>query len=72
MSVEDKVFHRQPGKNTAAQPFFPHANNEAGRYHGNGMEVPDYGTFANKDWPGPEKGFAAMIRKLDNSVGMIK
>ncbi|MEF8811555.1 MAG: arylsulfatase [Bacteroidales bacterium] len=49
----------------------PHANNEAGRYHGNGMEVPDYGPFANKDWPDPEKGFAAMIRKLDNSVGMI-
>ncbi len=34
----------------------PHANNEAGRYHGNGMEVPDYGSFANKDWPDPEKG----------------
>jgi arylsulfatase A-like enzyme len=57
------------------QPFFlylalnvPHANNEAG---GKGMEVPDLGEFAKKDWPEPEKGFAAMIRNLDRDTGRI-
>jgi arylsulfatase A-like enzyme len=42
----------------------PHANNEAGPFSGDGMEVPDYYEFAEKDWPQPEKGFAAMIRNL--------
>lgn len=49
----------------------PHANNEAGPFKGDGMEVPDYYEFAEKDWPQPEKGFASMIRNIDNSVGMI-
>lgn len=49
----------------------PHTNNEAGKFLGDGMEVPDYGPFENKDWPNPEKGFAEMIRKLDHSVGTI-
>jgi arylsulfatase A-like enzyme len=56
-------------------PFFllfsvqiPHANNEAD----NGMEIPDYGIFADKDWPEPEKGFAAQIVRLDESVGLIR
>jgi arylsulfatase A-like enzyme len=49
----------------------PHANNEAGSMFHDGMEVPDYGEFAALDWPSPEKGFASMIRNLDNSVGMI-
>lgn len=49
----------------------PHANNEAGRMFEDGMEVPDYGEFADRDWPNPEKGFASMIRNLDNSVGLI-
>jgi arylsulfatase A-like enzyme len=35
------------------------------------MEVPDYYEFAEKDWPIQEKGFAAMIRNIDNSMGMI-
>jgi arylsulfatase A-like enzyme len=35
------------------------------------MEVPDYGSYADQEWPNPEKGFAAMIENLDNSVGMI-
>lgn len=35
------------------------------------MEVPDYYEFADKDWPQPEKGFASMIRNIDNSVGML-
>ena len=46
----------------------PHANNE---HPDNGMEVPDYGEFADENWPEPEKGFASMIRRLDNSVGAI-
>jgi len=49
----------------------PHANNEAGRMFKDGMEVPEYGEFSDKEWPNPEKGFASMIRNLDNSVGMI-
>jgi arylsulfatase A-like enzyme len=61
-----------------SRPFFlyvpstiPHANNELGRDTGNGMEVPDLGEFANKDWPDPEKGFAAMMAHLDRDVGQI-
>ncbi|MCA9069510.1 MAG: arylsulfatase, partial [Planctomycetaceae bacterium] len=57
------------------QPFFlyfamnvPHANNEAGN---KGMEVPDWGQFASKNWPEPEKGFASMIRNLDRDTGRI-
>ena len=57
------------------RPFFlyyslnvPHANNEGGS---EGMEVPTYGEFADMDWPDAEKGFAAMIRNLDNDVGKL-
>lgn len=57
------------------RPFFlylavtlPHANNEAGK---NGMEIPDYGIYANKDWPDPQKGHAAMISRLDFDLGRI-
>jgi arylsulfatase A-like enzyme len=57
------------------QPFFlflsytqPHANNEAGKQ---GMEVPDYGRYADKDWPAPEKGRAAMIAYMDRDIGRV-
>jgi arylsulfatase A-like enzyme len=57
------------------RPFFlylavtlPHANNEGGM---NGMEVPDFGDYAVKDWPVTEKGRAAMISRLDRGVGRI-
>ena len=57
------------------KPFFlyhamniPHANNEGGR---DGMEVPDFGEFAGRDWPKPEKGFASMIHYIDRDVGRI-
>jgi uncharacterized sulfatase len=60
------------------QPFLlhihwtiPHANNEGGRLLGDGMEVPDYGIYADKDWPNPEKGFAAMISYMDRDVGRL-
>lgn len=62
----------------ADRPFFlqahftvPHANNEGGRATGDGMEVPDWGEFSGRDWPSPEKGFAAMISRLDRDVGKI-
>ena len=49
----------------------PHANNEGGRVNGDGMEIPDYGIFASKDWPNPEKGFAAMITRMDRDMGRL-
>lgn len=56
-------------------PFFlylaltiPHANNEAGD---KGMEVPDLGEFADKDWPEPAKGQAAMIARMDKDIGRL-
>ncbi len=49
----------------------PHANNEGGRVLGDGMEVPDYGPYAAQDWPGPEKGFAAMVTRMDADVGRV-
>lgn len=53
-------------------PFtFPHTNNELGNAIGDGMEVPDYGSFAGKDWPNPEKGQARMIEMLDRDTGRI-
>ena len=61
-----------------ARPFLlhihwtiPHANNEGGRVNKDGMEVPDYGVYANRDWPQPEKGFAAMITRMDGDVGRL-
>ena len=57
------------------KPFFlylpltiPHANNEAGN---KGMEVPDLGQYADKDWPAPQKGHAAMITRMDGDIGKI-
>ncbi len=49
----------------------PHANNEGGRVTGDGMEVPDYGPYADESWPDPEKGFAAMITRMDADVGRL-
>ena len=49
----------------------PHANNEGGRVTGDGMEIPDWGMYADKDWPNPEKGFAAMVTHMDADVGRL-
>jgi arylsulfatase A-like enzyme len=49
----------------------PHANNEGGRVSGDGMEVPDYGYYDDKEWPNPEKGFAAMVSRMDSDVGRL-
>jgi arylsulfatase A-like enzyme len=57
------------------EPFFlyfatimPHANDEK---KPDGMEVPDYGPYAKETWPGPEKGYAAMVTRLDTEVGQL-
>lgn len=49
----------------------PHANNERAEALGDGAEVPDYGPYANQDWPRQDKGHAAMITRLDSYVGRM-
>jgi arylsulfatase A-like enzyme len=60
------------------QPFFlywsmvvPHANNERARTLKDGANVPDYAPYADRDWPDPDKGQAAMITRLDGYVGRM-
>lgn len=57
------------------KPFFlylaltiPHANNEAGNA---GMEVPDLGAYADKNWPAAQKAHAAMISRMDGDIGKL-
>ena len=57
------------------RPFFlylaftiPHANNEAGQ---KGMEVPSLQPYADRDWPDPQKGHAAMITRMDRDIGRL-
>lgn len=64
--------------NNKSQPFFlywsmviPHANNERTRALKNGAQVPDFGPYADRDWPDPDKGQAAMISRLDGYVGRM-
>lgn len=59
-------------------PFFlywsmviPHANNERARELGDGAHVPDYGPYADQDWPPQDKGQAAMITRMDSYVGRL-
>ncbi len=51
-------------------PTLPHANNE-GRDTPDGMEVDDYGEFADQDWAPNEKGFARMVQRIDITVGRV-
>ena len=58
-----------------AKPFFlcftptiPHANNESKPL---GLEVPDLGEYAKRDWPESAKAYAAMVTRLDRDVGQI-
>jgi arylsulfatase A-like enzyme len=61
------------------KPFFlflsmiqPHNNGEYGRIYGDGgYEVPTYGKYINRPWPRAEKGFAASIRMIDDTVGNV-
>ncbi len=63
---------------SANKPFFlylayviPHVNNEGHIVGHHGMEVPDQGIYANRDWPDQERSKAAMISTLDADVGRI-
>ncbi|MBP7935955.1 MAG: arylsulfatase [Phycisphaerae bacterium] len=60
------------------RPFFlylsytiPHANNELGAKTGDGMEVPDYGSYRDREWTSAHKGRAAMITRMDRDVGRL-
>ena len=52
-------------------PVIPHANNERTRILGDGAHVPDYGPYADRDWPVQDKGHAAMVTRLDSYVGRL-
>lgn len=80
MSDEALGFIKRHGPNskTSDKPFLlhvhwtiPHTNNEGGRVTGDGQEVPDYGIYKNKKWPNVEKGFAAMVSRMDGDVGRM-
>ncbi len=65
-------------RRTAQRPFFlylaytmPHADGELARDTGDGFPVPDYGRYADRDWPKSEKGYAAAVEILDRDVGRI-
>ncbi|MEX2428821.1 MAG: arylsulfatase [Bacteroidales bacterium] len=65
-------------ENSADSAFFlylaytiPHANNEHWLVDEHGMEVPDYGQYADKDWPEAQIGLAAMITRMDSDIGKI-
>ncbi len=60
------------------RPFFlylaltiPHANNEGTRATGDGQEVPDYGPYADRSWKNPDKGYAAMVTRMDRDMGRL-
>ncbi len=65
-------------RDNADLPFYlylaftiPHANNEYWLLDGHGMEVPEYGMYADKDWPEAQKGLAAMITRMDRDIGEL-
>jgi len=78
--ISEEMHRYLEDRKGAGNPFFlyyalnlPHANNEAGKNSplGHGLESPNYGEFAAKDWPDVEKGFAQFMRFVDNEVGSI-
>lgn len=72
LMIEEALEFIRTNSNQPFSLFFtstlPHANNEAGD---RGMEIPDYGIYADRDWPEAQKGHAAMISRLDRDVGRI-
>lgn len=65
-------------RQSPGQPFFlylattiPHANNELGAVSANGMEAPDLGPYASRNWPEVEKTFAAAVTRLDSDVAKL-
>ncbi len=66
------------GKQSPGQPFFlylpyttPHADNERGQIDTNGMDSPDFGDYAQEDWPDAEKAFASIITRMDADIGRL-
>ena len=60
------------GRSFLYVPFtMPHANNELGSATGDGMEIPDRGQYEKETWPSAEKGFAAMVTRMDADIGKI-
>jgi arylsulfatase A-like enzyme len=49
----------------------PHLNNKTCDFGEHGLEIPDYGIYAHKEWPEAEKGRAAVISRLKRDVGLI-
>ena len=71
--IAEKAFdfirrHREKPFFLYFSPTIPHANNEAGDH---GMEVPDQGIYAGKDWPEQQKNLAAMISRFDSDIGRL-
>ena len=76
--AEEALDFIEASTNENSAPFFlyyapvvPHANNERKKALGNGMEVPDFGPYANEPWEDALKGHAAMITRLDADVGRL-
>lgn len=68
----------KPDQFNKYRPFFlflaytiPHANNEAGRATGNGMQVPSDAPYSDEQWAQAEKNKAAMITRLDTDIGRL-
>lgn len=72
------VRNNKPDQFNKHRPFFlylaytiPHANNEAGRATGNGMQVPSDAPYADEQWAQVEKNKAAMITRMDTDIGRL-
>jgi uncharacterized sulfatase len=52
-------------------PTLPHANNELQQLTQFGQEYKDFGLYADKDWPDPDKAHAASITDLDRHLGLL-
>jgi arylsulfatase A-like enzyme len=52
-------------------PTIPHVNNERQQHDGDGVDAPDLGPYADRAWPQPDRGHAALITRLDGSVGRL-
>src|SRR5207244_12844013 len=70
--ASNRQHHTTPTRRSSDLAYtMPHANNELGNKTGNGMETPDFGPYASESWPDQEKGFAAMITRMDKDVGKL-
>lgn len=60
------------------EPFFlflsytiPHANNEFWAARAHGLEVPDLGPYADRDWSEAQRSYAAMVTRLDGYLARL-